>query len=165
MSNPIGGVYTCLRLKCSSVQFSSRAVNQPLETPLSRGPRRCMPMEQFANVLAAGTTRFIAEHFIEPKLKLSLTSLRAATTHGLLCSGRKGIKRYRDPSVCLSRDAAACLGYRHTGCLQLSRRRTDSPCCAYCAGIVIKSSAEVRRRTDVENDPRCLSTAPMSLLL
>jgi len=30
-----------------------------------------MPMEQYANVLAAGTTRFIAEHFIEPKLKLS----------------------------------------------------------------------------------------------
>ena len=34
-----------------------------------------------------------------------------------------GIKRYRDPSVCLSHCAAA-LGHRHAGFLQLSRVRT-----------------------------------------
>jgi len=37
-----------------------------------------------------------------------------------------GIKRYRDPSVCLSHGAAA-LGYRHAGCLQLSQVRTADP--------------------------------------
>jgi len=36
------------------------------------------------------------------------------------------IKRYRDPSVCLSHGAAA-LGYRHAGCLQLSVVRTADP--------------------------------------
>jgi len=40
--------------------------------------------------------------------------------------GGGGIKRYRDPSVCLSRDAVAP-GYRHAGCLQLSRERTADP--------------------------------------
>ena len=35
-------------------------------------------------------------------------------------------KRYRDPSVCLSHGAAV-LGYRHAGCLQLSRVRTADP--------------------------------------
>ena len=39
-----------------------------------------------------------------------------------------GNKRYRDPSVCLSRGAAACLGYRHIGCLQLSYHRLPEMC-------------------------------------
>jgi len=37
-----------------------------------------------------------------------------------------GIKRYRDPSICVSHGAAA-LGYRHAGCLQLSHVRTADP--------------------------------------
>ena len=32
------------------------------------------------------------------------------------------------PSVCLSHGAAACLGYRHAGCLQLSHRRPPDMC-------------------------------------
>ena len=46
----------------------------------------------------------------------------------LLCTALGGNKRYRDPSVCLSRGAAACLGYRHIGCLQLSHRRLPEMC-------------------------------------
>jgi len=38
-----------------------------------------------------------------------------------------GIKRYRDPSVCLSHGAAA-LGYRHAGCLQLCHRQPPEMC-------------------------------------
>ena len=41
-----------------------------------------------------------------------------------------GIKRYRDPSVCLSiclSHGAAVLGYRQAGCLQLSHVRTADP--------------------------------------
>ena len=38
-----------------------------------------------------------------------------------------GIMRYRDPSACLSRGAAA-LGYRHAGYLQLSHRRPPQMC-------------------------------------
>jgi len=32
------------------------------------------------------------------------------------------------PFVCLSHGAAACLGYRHAGCLQLSHRRSPEMC-------------------------------------
>jgi len=45
-----------------------------------------------------------------------------------------GIKRYRDPSVCLSAPGcssprrAAALGCRHSGCLQLSHRRPPEVC-------------------------------------
>jgi len=48
--------------------------------------------------------------------------------HGLclLCPAVGRIKRYRDPSVCLSHDTAA-LVYRHAGCLQLSHVRTADP--------------------------------------
>jgi len=39
------------------------------------------------------------------------------------------IKRYRDPSVCLSKcyRRAAAVGYRYAGCLQLSHMRTADP--------------------------------------
>jgi len=46
---------------------------------------------------------------------------------------KEGIKRYRDPSVCLSVPWRSCprrpaaLGYRHAGCLQLSHVRTADP--------------------------------------
>ena len=39
-----------------------------------------------------------------------------------------GIKRYRDLSVCLSVPRRSCLGYRRTGCLQLSHRRPPEMC-------------------------------------
>ena len=56
---------------------------------------------------------------------------RPAGTHSLLtyydpAIAEWGIKRYRDPSVCLSQDAAA-LGYRHALSLQLSHVRTADP--------------------------------------
>ena len=48
------------------------------------------------------------------------------------------------PSVCLSHGAAACLGYRHAGCMQLSHRRPPGIC-----------GLRTRRRTDVD-PPRFL---------
>jgi len=58
-----------------------------------------------------------------------------------------GILEWRDPLVCLSHGAAACLGYRHAGCLQLSHRRPAEMC-----------GLRTRPRTDVDPpqflDPR-----------
>jgi len=53
-----------------------------------------------------------------------------------------GIKRYRDPSVCLFvclSHGAAALGYKHAGCLQLSHRRPPEMC-----------GLRTRPRTDVD---------------
>jgi len=38
-----------------------------------------------------------------------------------------GIKRYRDLAICPSPRCAAAVGYRHAGCLQLSRVQTADP--------------------------------------
>ena len=56
------------------------------------------------------------------------TSLSVIMPIVFLCPRRRGggIKRYRDPSVCLFQGAAAIV-YRHAGCLQLSHRRTADP--------------------------------------
>ena len=46
------------------------------------------------------------------------------------CTRGRDTKRYSDPSVCLSvclSHSAAAVGYRHTGCLQLSSVRTADP--------------------------------------
>ena len=58
---------------------------------------------------------------------------RPASLHAIFppCSFPRAvaeIKRYRDPSVCLSQPRrAAAPGYRHAGCLQLSHVRTADP--------------------------------------
>jgi len=70
--------------------------------------------------------------------------IRRFRGRSLLCPAEGSIKRYRDPSVCLSVPWRSCLGYRHAGCLQLCHRRPPEMC-------VLRT----RPRTDVD-PPRYL---------
>ena len=78
------------------------------------------------------------------------TIFHCPVSHVLVCPRPRGggIKRYRDPSICLSHGAAVCLDYRHAGCLQLSHRRPPGMCGLW-----------TRPRTDVDPpwflDPWC----------
>jgi len=85
-----------------------------------------------APAAVAGSRTSPASDVVVPRvLSGGASRSRPAGTHSLLtyydpAIAEWGIKRYRDPSVCLSQDAAA-LGYRHALSLQLSHVRTADP--------------------------------------